>query len=261
MKRYLLLTFILISVCFLFSACGTKQKPMDLYDAIKERGKVVVGLESDIKPFSYIEEDGQPAGFEVDIAKCIAETLLGDKDAIEFIQVEPSNRISFLNSGRADMVIATITINPKRMAMVDFSEPYYIAGQTVMVKKSSDIKSLSDLKNKKIGTIFGTTAINGIRAVAPTSLISGYKTYDDALKAIKNNQIDAIALDDTILLSFILQDNSFRMLNQKYTQEPYGIAFRKGTESTRVLNAVNVMLNNMANDGDLNSLRQKWIKD
>ena len=51
------------------------------------------------------------------------------------------------------------------------------------------------------------------------------------------------------------------MLNQKYTQEPYGIAFRKGTESTRVLNAVNVMLNNMANDGDLNSLRQKWIKD
>lgn len=261
MKRYLLLAFILISVSIIFSACGKKQNPMDLYDAIKERGKVVVGLESDIKPFSYIDENGKPAGFEVDIAKCIAETLLGDKDAVEFIQVEPSNRISLLNSGMADMVIATITINPKRMAMVDFSEPYYYAGQTVMVKKSSDIKSLSDLKNKKIGTIFGTTAINGIRAVAPTSLISGYKTYEDALKAIKNNQIDAIALDDTILLSFVLQDSTFRMLTQKYTQEPYGIAFRKGIESTRVLNAVNVMLDNMANDGDLNSLKQKWIKD
>ena len=260
MKR-ILTNFILICLVALIAVgCGKKQKPMDLYDLIQQRGHWVVGVEADIEPFCFKDKNGNYDGYEIELVKKIAKNILNDENAIEFVDVTPSNRISMLNSGQADLIVATMTINPQRLEIIDFSEPYYIAGQTVLVKKSSKITSLSDLKNKRVGTIFGTTANEGIKSVAPTSLISGFKSYNDAIRALKTNQIDGIALDDTILMGFAMKDNSLFLINKKYTQEPYGVAFRKGTESTRVLDAVNDVLHVMKSNGDLGRLQTKWLR-
>lgn len=240
--------------------CGKKQQPMDLYDSIKQRGSLVVGVEKNIKPFSFQNEDGKQEGFEIDIAKQMARIILGDEEAIEFVIVEPSNRISYLNSGQADMLIATLTITNSRQNIVDFSEPYYIAGQTVLVNKTGGIKSFADLSKKKIGVTFGTTALEGIKTAIPDSVIQGYKTYDEAYNALKANEIDAFASDDTVLMGYELNDNSVKMLSQKYTQEPYGIAFRKGTESKRTIEMANNMIELMKSNGKMNQLKNKWFK-
>lgn len=253
----LIFTFVVLFTC----ACGKKQEPMDLYDSIQQRGKLVVGVSEDIEPFGYKNDKGEFVGFEIDLARLIAKNLLADENKIEFVVVQPHNRISMLNSGQADMIIATMSITPKRMNVVDFSEPYYFAGQTAIVNNNSNIKSISDLANKRIGVAFGTTAYEGIKNVVPTaSGIIGFKTYSEAIKALKENEIDAFALDDTILIGYTLKDKTLRMLLHKYTQEPYGIAFRKGIESERTIAMVNNLLNAMKSTGLMNAVKAKWLK-
>ncbi len=260
MKNLLTNILIICLIAIVFCGCGKKQAPMDLYDSIQQRGKLVVGIEKNIKPFSFADTDDKPQGFEIDIAKEIAKSIMRDENAIEFVIVEPSNRISMLNSGQADMLIATMTITNTRKDIVDFSEPYYYAGQTVLVSKSSKIRSFTDLQDKRIGVTFGTTATDGIKSVAPGALIQGYKTYQEAYNALKAGNIDAFASDDTVLLGYALNDNSVRMLPQKYTQEPYGIAFRKGTESVRAIDTANSVIKIMNSNGTMNKLKNKWFK-
>lgn len=260
MKRIFINIILIATVAFISAGCGEKQQPMDLYDSIQQRGKVVIGVEKDIKPFSFPDSEGKQQGFEIDIAKQIAKAIIRDENAIEFVIVEPSNRITMLNSGQADMLIATMTITNARKNIVDFSEPYYFAGQTVLVRKNSKIKSFTDLQDKKIGVTFGTTATEGIKSVAPASLIQGYKTYKEGYEALKAGDIDAFASDDAILLGYTIIDKSVKIIPQKYTQEPYGIAFRKGTESTRAISITNNVINILNSNGTMNQLKSKWFK-
>jgi len=116
------------------------------------------------------------------------------------------------------------------------------------------------LNKKRIGVTFGTTALEGIKTAIPDAVVQGYKTYEETYNALKANEIDAFASDDTILMGYELNDDSVKMLSQKYTQEPYGIAFRKGTESTRTIEVANNVLKLMKNNGRMNQLRNKWFK-
>lgn len=261
MKQIITNLFIILIVGIIAVGCGKKQQPMDLYDNIQQRGKIVVGIQENLAPFSYKNSDGQYQGFEVDIAKQIAKALLRDENAVEFIPVETANRISILNSGRADMIIATMTITKNRQNILDFTEPYYFAGQTVMVHRNTSIKSFSDLNGKRVGVAFGSTALDGIKTVAPGAIINGFRNEKGALLALKANEIDAYADDDTVLLGYTMNDVSVKMLQQRYTQEPYGIAFRKGEESKRVLETANNVITIMKNNGTLNQLKAKWIKN
>lgn len=117
----------LLILCLVFvTGCTQKEDSMDTLDKIQQRGKLVVGVKFDTKPFGYLDERGQLVGFDIDLAKYIAKSILGDEDKVEFKQVTPSNRILALNSDKVDMVIATMTITPQRRAIVDFSQPYYV---------------------------------------------------------------------------------------------------------------------------------------
>jgi len=260
MKRFLVNVLLILIISFVMVGCAKKEPPMDLYDSIQQRGKLVVGIEKNIQPFSFKGPDGKPQGFEIDIAKEIAKAILTDENAIEFVVVEPSNRISMLNSGKADMLIATMTITTNRANIVDFSEPYYFAGQTILIKRNSSIKSLTDLNSKKVGVAFGTTALEGIKTVAPGAQIRGYKTYQEAYNALKADEIDAFASDDTILLGYAINDINVKLLSQKYTQEPYGVAFRKGAESSRAIDIVNNTIDIMKSNGTMAKLKSVWFK-
>ena len=98
----------------------------DLLSKIKLKNKIVIGIKNDSKPFGYIEND-ELKGFDVDIAKSVSRRLLGDTtgELIEFIYVTPESRISDLNSGKVDMIIATMSINSTRSHIVDFTNPYF----------------------------------------------------------------------------------------------------------------------------------------
>lgn len=254
------LIFLFLSTILLFTGCTQNNKNNDALDKILQRGKIIVGVKFDTKPFGYINENKQLTGFDIDLAKEISKSIFGEENKVEFKQVTPSNRILALDSGKIDMVIATMSITPQREQIVDFSIPYYMAGQAILVPKFSKITSLSDLNNKKAIVVFGSTAEKNLRLIAPEANIIGFKTYTSAYKALKEGKADAITSDDTILMGFAMNDSSVKLLPQRFTKEPYAIGFKKSETTDRLKKKINFILNEMYSSGELTRLKEKWLK-
>lgn len=254
MKKNIFFLIFLMLFVVLLSGCKKSEIP-DL-ESIRANDKVVFGVKNDTKPFGF-EENGELKGIDIDIAKYIAKSLLGDEKKAEFVIVDSSNRLLILSSGKADMVIATMSITPQREAVIDFSAPYYIAGQTALVPVKSDIKTISDLNNKKVIVVFGSTAEKNLRVVAPMAHVMGAKTYPVAFEMLKSGQADAIVSDDTILTSYA-DNGSFRMLSKKFTREPYAIGFRKTDYSKSLQNRVNGILEEMRKTGKITEIKRKY---
>jgi len=255
-----LLSIIALCLIMLTTACTKEEKTVDTMTKINQRGKIIVGVKYDTKPFGYLNEKHQLVGLDIDLAKHIAKSILGDENKIEFKPVTPSNRILALNSGQVDMIIATMTITPSRLAVIDFSIPYYLTGQSLLVPKNSDVRSITDLNGKKVIIIFGSTAEKNLRLAAPDATIMGFKTYTSGYEALKEGKADAMTSDDTILLGFAMSDKSVKLLPKKYSKEPYAVAFKKGKESLRLQNEVNLILKDMTANGTLESLKHKWTQ-
>jgi len=230
----------------------------DLYDEIIQRGKIRVGINTDSKPFGFYDKSGKVSGYDADLARYIAQYLLRNPDNVEFISVEPSNRLIKASTGEVDIVISTVTITPPRQEVVSFSIPYDVAGQAVLVKSASAIKSISDLAGQTVGVIFGTTAEKNMQTLAPTARLIGFKTYHDAYEALKSGQICAITSDDTILSRFTLDDSSVKLLPKRYSHEPYGIAFKKGASTVKLKQNLDFAIKDMQQKNILVRIRKKW---
>jgi putative glutamine transport system substrate-binding protein len=259
MKKFL---FLSLSLIIFLTGCSfqSNQPQLDKLEQIKQRGKLIVGVKFDSKPFGFVDENNQVQGFDIDVAKEIAKNLLGDSNAIEFKQVTSSNRIFMLTSDAVDIVIATMTINPKRLEVVDFSQPYYVAGQAIMIPENSDIRGIKDLNNKKVIIVLGSTSEKNIRMMAPDAVIQGFRTYNDAFSALKAGRGNALTTDDSILYGFLDTDKTFKILPQRYTKEPYGIAIKKGTETETLRMTIDEILYNMEKKGTFKQIKNKWVK-
>jgi putative glutamine transport system substrate-binding protein len=253
----LFLTGLLI-MAVLATGCGKKPKK-DLFSVVKARGKIIVGVKYDVKPFGYLDNgQGGVEGFDVDLSRELARRILGSPNAVEFQQVTSSNRIFALTSGTVDMVAATLTRTPQRGRIIDFSTPYYIAGQAVLVPKYSDIKSVSDLSDKVIIVVLGSTSEANIRLLFPRARVLGFRTYTDAFSALRNGRGDALTTDDTIIYGFLSDNPDYIMLPERLTREPYAVGFRKGDEVQSFIETVNFTLNEMNEDGTIARLEKKW---
>ncbi len=260
LRKFIIVFSGLLLLLTITTGCEKKQKT-DLLQAIKSRGKIIAGVRYDTKPFGFINEKQDVKGFDVDLCKELARRILGDENAVEFQQVTSSNRIFSITSGTVDFAAATMTITPKRQKIIDFSIPYYIAGQAIMVPKDSSIKSIRDLSEKKIIVVLGSTSEKNIRRVFPKAAVLGFRTYTDAFSALKNGRGDVLTTDDTIIYGFIAENPDFIMLEERLTREPYGLGFKKGIEIRSLKEAVNLALRTMIEDGTLVNLEKKWTND
>lgn len=257
-KTFLLLTVITVMIIGL-SSCKKEKANKTLLDTVREKGTITAGVKYDSKPFGFIDADQKIKGFDVDLIKEIAKRLLGDENAVKFQQVTSSNRIFSLTAGSVDLVAATMTINEKRKQVIDFSNPYYIAGQAITVSKHSPVRSVRDLNGRKVIVVLGSTSEKNIIELAPNAIIEGFRTYTDAFSALKAGRADALTTDDTLITGFLIENPSFKMINERYTKEPYGIGFRKGNDTLTFQQAVNEALDDMQADGTLEAIRKKWI--
>lgn len=254
--------FLIIICLFLLTgltACIKKKQDENLLRIIAKRGKLIVGVKYDTKPFGYIDNDQKLKGFDIDLSRELAKRILGDENAIEFQQVTSSNRIFALTSGTVDFVAASMTITEKRQRIIDFSRPYYIAGQAIMVRKSSSIKHLKDLSNKNVIVVLGSTSEINIKQLVPGIKILGFRTYTDAFNALKSGRGDALTTDDSIIYSFLSEDKNFKILNDRLTKEPYGIGFKKSENTESFQDAVDTALQQIIFDGTMRKIEKKWI--
>lgn len=256
-KLFSLFLFLSILSC----GCAKKQvvqETPDLLSKIKRQDKIIVGVKTDVPPFGFLDKDGKNIGFDVDLAKLITKRILGDENKVEFISVNASNRIMKLSSGEVDMVIATMSITPQRQMILDFSVPYHLAGQAIMVRKDSKISSLMELQNKIAIIVFGSTVERNLRSNVPNIKIIGFKTYPEAFEAFKKGFADAVISDDTILFGYKMKDASVKILPKRYSKEPYAIAFRKEYKSAEAIKIVNDEIIRLVDRGFLNQLKAKW---
>ncbi|MFC9774879.1 transporter substrate-binding domain-containing protein [Paenibacillus chitinolyticus] len=230
-------------------------------DAIKQRGKFVVGVKFDTNLFGLKDPGtGQVNGFDIDISKAIAKKLLGDETKVELKEVTSKTRIPMLQKGDIDAIIATMTISEERKKEVDFTDVYFKAGQSLLVKKGSDIKSIDDVVKKKgvkVLTVKGSTSAKNIRAKAPDAQVLEFENYQEAFTALKSGKGEALTTDNAILYGMTKQDPGYEVVGGTFTDEPYGIAVRKGdAEFTK---AVNDVLKELKDSGEYAKIYEKWI--
>lgn len=254
-----MLLFIAMTVAHIFLNNSTKEfVEGDLYEEIMQRGKIRVGINTDSKPFGFIDEKNQVSGYDADLARYVAQYIVKDPSRVEFIPVTPSNRLIKASTGEVDIVISTVTITPQRQEVVGFSIPYDIAGQAILVKSNSSISALSDLAGQTVGVIFGTTAEKNMKNLVPSANLRGFRSYNDAYQALKAGKINAITSDDTILNRYVIDDNSVKLLNRRYSKEPYGIAFKKGDSTIKLKENLDFAIKDMQQKNVIPRLRKYW---
>lgn len=254
MKKFIL--GLTVAAVFFTSGCS-KNDDLTALEKIHKNDKLVVGINFEAKPFGFVE-NGAVKGFDADLAKIIAKNILGDESKVEYKQITPSNRILALNSEDVDIIISAMSITQQRQGVVRFSTPYFVAGQVVLIPRSSKISSMGELNNKRIIVILGSTGEKNLRYYAPNAFIQGYRSYYDAFSALKNRKADAMVGDDAILMNFAKSDKNFKVLPRRYTKEPYAVAYRKTEESESLGKEIDRIIAGMQEKGLLNQLKAKW---
>ena len=251
-----LICLLILSLIFL-TGCGKKLEKNAL-EKILDNDVMVVGVKTDSKPFGFISQaTGDFEGFDVDVARYIAKDLLGSERKIKFVSIDTGNRIEAITSGQVDMVIATMSITPQRQYLIDFSIPYYIAGQTAMVKEDSDIYSFGDLKRKTIIISLGSTAEKNIRRILPTTRMIGYKSHQEAFQAFKEGKGDALSEDDVILAGYMIDNPGYRLIKTRISREPYAIGIKQYDDKTLKI-TLDDIITRMKKDGTIKELKEKW---
>lgn len=262
MKKFsiflLLVLFAIAGLQVLFNKSAEEFVEDDLYDEIIQRGKLIVGVHTDSKPYSFKNDKGELIGYDIELARYIAQYITKSPKNIEFVELDPSERLLKASTGEVDIALATITITPQREEVVSFSIPYDAAGQAVLVKSNSSIKALSDLSKQTVGVIFGTTAEKNLSNLVPTANLIGFKNYNDAFKALKMGDIDAITSDDTILSGLAYNDSTVKLLPKRYSYEPYGIAFKKGDSTVKLKEKLDFAIKDMQQKNVIARLKKHW---
>ena len=248
---------IMLFICMFLCGCSST-KPKNQFKVIQKRGRIIVGVRSDTRPFGYRDINGNLQGFDIDLARAIAKHIFADAGAVEFVPVTASNRLSSLTSGKVDILIATMSITNQRELLVDFSRPYYTAGQAILVRNNRDIASIKQLNGKRIIIVYGSTGEESVRLNAPEAIIRGYKDYKMAYNALKRGDAEAMIADDTILYNLALDDTSVKILKKRFSQEPYAVALRKGSEYAQLKDSINFTLDFLEHSGELRNMQRKW---
>ncbi len=143
------------AVTFLVGALtllGAAQAHAGALEAAKARGTLVVGVREDFPPLGYLDGNGKHTGFEVDLARYLARQLLGDGGTLRLVPVRAGNRITTLESGLADMLIAAVAVTEDRASVFAFSEPYFRSGTLLLVPRKSSIQDLRDVTGRRVPT-------------------------------------------------------------------------------------------------------------
>lgn len=267
-KKWLQAMLLSLLAMFLLAGCGNNEdnketgesESEDALAQIKEKDKIVFGVKNDTRLFGLKNPTtGEVEGFDIDISKALAKEILGDETKVEFKEVTSKTRIPLLNNGDIDAIVATMTITEERKKEVDFTDVYFEAGQSLLVKKGSSIKSIDDLKGKKVIATKGSTSAINIREKAPDATVLEFENYAEAFNALKAGQGDALTTDDAILYGMADEDPSYELVGGTFTEEPYGIAVKKG--NTEFVNELNKALKSLKDSGKYDEIYKKWIKE
>jgi polar amino acid transport system substrate-binding protein len=235
---------------------------------IQQRGRLIVGVDQNTLLFGYLNPaDGQIEGFDIDMLRQVAKAIFGDDGQnqtthLQFTAISAAQRIPFVQNGTVDIVADTMTINCARDLQVNFSSVYYDAGQKILVRNDSPIKSSADLGGKRSCAAAGSTSIANVLDVSKThasapAIPVAVTDWTDCLVALQSGTVDDVSTDDTILAGLKAQDPSTMIVGAKFTDEPYGMAINLTHQD--FVRFVNGVLARMRTDGTWAAIYNRWL--
>lgn len=191
-----------------------------------------VGTKFDQPLFGLKGLDGKPVGFDVEVAKIVAAKLGIPADKVTYTETPTRIREEVVQNNQVDIVVATYTINAARKEKISFAGPYYVAGQDLMVKNdNTTITGPESLKaaNARVCSVSGSTPAKNIEKFVDPANIVLFDVYSKCADALRNGQVDVVTTDNVILLGLIeSSQGAFKLVDKKFTEEPYGIGITKG---------------------------------
>ena len=252
MKKVLILMMAIIAaVAVLVAGCGGSEK--------KAAGEKVlrVATEPTFAPFEFQKEGSSEfTGFDMDLIRAIGKQA-GYKVEIQNMGFDAL--IPALNAGNIDATIAGMTITEERKAAVAFADPYYTSGLIVMVNKdNNEIKSIEDLKGKRIACQIGTTGEMKSRSVEGAKVVA-FNTNTEAAMELKNKGVDAVINDSPVVGYYLAQGGNAtaKTVGEVMEAEQYGIAVKKGND--KLVGEINKAMAELKKNGEFDKIYKTWF--
>ena len=218
-----------------------------------EAGKLTMATNATFPPYEMTTDTGAFEGIDVDTAQAIAEKL-GLELQIDDMEFDAA--LLSVQQGKADIVMAGVTVTDERKAVMDFSDSYATGIQSIIVPEGSDIAPPDDLAGKKIGTQRGTTGYIYCSDDFGDENVVAYDSGLTAVQALNNGQVDAVVIDNAPAQEYVAANPGLVVLDTSYAEEDYAIGMAKGSA---LEDAINAALEELKADGTLQSIVDKYI--
>ncbi|MEY3431642.1 MAG: hypothetical protein RIS53_540 [Bacillota bacterium] len=241
------------------ASCGAPSIPTT-FDALVERGYVIVGLDDTFAPMGFRNDQNELVGFDVDLAKLVFETL---DIEVRFQPIDWAAKVLELDAGNIDMIWNGLTITePRRLEML-FSDPYIANRQIVLTKAADTFDTIAELADKVVAAQLGSASEDAIKANAIFEDLADFITTDsfnDAILQLDSSNVDAVVVDE-IYGRYLISQNpgEYRVITETLGDEFYGIGFRLG--NTTIRDTVNDTLFDLIESGEALAIAEAWFAE
>ena len=222
---------------------------------VKKKGEISMAMSGQYPPFNFVDDKNHLTGFDVEIGKEIAKRI-----GITGVPITTAwdGIIAGLLANKYELICGSMAITEERLKSIDFSAPYYRSGAQLFVKKGSPIKSVADMKGKKLGITLGTTYEQWVRKNMTDIDIRTYKGVPDMVLEVMNGRIDGF-ISDKIVGALAIKDKGIgiELAGSLLYEEKMGIALRQG--NTPLKAAIDDALLAMKADGTYKDISMKWL--
>ncbi len=249
------LTILALAMLFLISIAGCEKKKdvaeMTALAKIKKAGTITIGTSPDYPPFESIDDKGNIVGFDVDIAKAVAEELGVEA---KFVNMGFDTIITAVKNGQVDLGVSSFSVSEERKMSIDFSKPYITSSQVILVKKDSTVKTKEDLVGAVVAAQMGTTGAEAAKKIEKAEL-KIVNDYNVATMMLDNGSVKAVVLDVAIAKE-LASRHDFRAIEQPLNNEETAIVIRKGNDNLRA--EIDKAIDKIMADGRYKKIKETW---
>lgn len=227
------------------------------FDAIQQRGRLIVAVKDNLRPMGFRDETGNLQGFEIDIARRLADEWLGSADRVQLVPVENRDRLAVVILGEVDLAIARVTATESRSRVVDFSLPYFLDGATLVTRDRS-VRQQSDLFGKAIAVLNGSSTVPVLQFRIPQAQLVPVDSYQDALALLETGSVSAFAADLSALTGWVQQYPDYRLLPVQFSTQPLAVVMPKGLQYAQLRQQVNEAIARWQREGWLQQRAEYW---
>ena len=264
-KFKFVITLIVMVLVITGCASGGKEKPRkDNWNDFQTAKKVVIGFDNTFVPMGFQDKSGKDVGFDIDLANAVFEKY-GIK--VQWQAINWDLKETELKNGNIDLIWNGYSKTDERESIVQFTKQYMVNEQVIVVKKSKNIKAISDLKDKVLGAQNGSSGYDTfnsnpevLKNIVKNNDATQYESFNEALIDLENDRIDALLIDKVYANYYLKRQNKlddFNILNAGFESEAFAVGARKA--DITLVNKINEAFHELYREGTFQKIAIKWF--